>query len=66
MLSLARTLEFAGKGDEALEVYTQFVKEIPDYPDVAGIYRKMSPLAQQYGSAEQKNSCSVSCRPWLR
>jgi tetratricopeptide (TPR) repeat protein len=54
MLSLARTLEFSGQGQDALGVYTQFVKAFPDYPDLAGIYRKLSPLAEQFANPEQK------------
>jgi tetratricopeptide (TPR) repeat protein len=54
MLSLARALEFSGNGQEAMGVYEQFVKTFPDYPDLPGIYRKLSPLADQFGKAEQK------------
>ena len=54
MLSLARCLSFAGKGQEELAVYEEFVKTCPDYPDLQGIYRRIAPLAEQFGSPEQK------------
>lgn len=55
-LSLARTLDYSGQGADALNVYSQFVKSFPDYPDLLGIYRKLSPLAEQYAPAEDKEA----------
>jgi len=54
MLSLARTLDFSGKEADAFGVYQQFVKAFPDYPDLLGIYRKLSPLAEQFGKSQEK------------
>ncbi len=57
-LALARTLAVAGQGREALEVYQGFLKTFPDYPDPLGIYRKLSPLAEQFGKPEEKEQCA--------
>src|SRR5262249_44674925 len=54
MLGLARTLNLSGKAAEEFAVYQQFVKANPDYPDLVSIYRKLAALAEQFGSAEQK------------
>jgi uncharacterized protein (TIGR03790 family) len=54
MLSLSRTLTSAEQGREALEVYQDFLKTFPDYPDPLGIYRKIGPLVEQYGKTEEK------------
>jgi len=57
MLSLARTLTAAGQGQEALGVFQAFLKAFPEYPDPLGLYRKMSPLAEQFGTAADKEQC---------
>lgn len=49
MLSLARMFEFEGKEELAYSVYQDFVKTFPDYPDLVGIYRRLSPLSEQFG-----------------
>ena len=54
MLALARAFDFAGKEQDVFGVYQQFVKMFPDYPDLLSIYRKLTPLAAQYGKAEEK------------
>jgi tetratricopeptide (TPR) repeat protein len=53
-LALARTLDLMGNGEEALAVYQQFIKDFPDYPDLPAIQKKLAPLAEQLGKAEQK------------
>jgi uncharacterized protein (TIGR03790 family) len=53
MLALARTLDFSGKEQDAFSVYRDFVKVFPDYPDLLSIYRKLSPLAQQFGKTTE-------------
>lgn len=52
LLSLGRTLEFLGKTEDAFGVYQEFVKTVPQYPDMLSIYRKLAPLAEQLGKAE--------------
>ncbi|MHC1762840.1 MAG: TIGR03790 family protein [Verrucomicrobiia bacterium] len=54
MFSLARTLDFAGKGEEAFGVYQDFVKAFPDYPDLLGIYQRLSPMAESLGKPAEK------------
>jgi uncharacterized protein (TIGR03790 family) len=56
-LALGRTLAVSGQGQEALAVYQEFLKTFPDYPDPLGIYRKLSPLVEQFGKAEDKEHC---------
>jgi uncharacterized protein (TIGR03790 family) len=46
MLAQAELLGVYTKRQPALDLYQQFLKEFPDYPDVLGIYQKMLPLAQ--------------------
>ncbi len=53
-LASARTLEFVGKQEEASQTYQQFVKDFPDYPDLAGIYRKLVSLAEQLKKPGEK------------
>jgi len=45
-LADAELLGIYTKREPALELYQQFLKEFPDYPDPLGIYQKMLPLAQ--------------------
>ena len=54
MLSLARALDFTGKSEDAFVVYEQFVKKFPDYPDLLGIYRTLSPMAARLGKTAEK------------
>jgi uncharacterized protein (TIGR03790 family) len=54
LLALARSLDFAGKEEDVFGVYQQFVQAFPDYPDLASIYRKLSPLAEQLGKTREK------------
>jgi uncharacterized protein (TIGR03790 family) len=44
---LAAELAENGKEEEALEVYTSFLKENPSYPDAVEIYEKMDDLAKR-------------------
>jgi uncharacterized protein (TIGR03790 family) len=46
MLTLARTLVLFTREQQAWELYHQFVREFPDYPDLLGVYLKMLPLAK--------------------
>ena len=34
------------KEEQAFDLYQQFLKEFPDYPDPLAIYQKMLPLAR--------------------
>jgi tetratricopeptide (TPR) repeat protein len=46
MLAQAQLLVTVGKEGPALDLYQQFLKEFPDYPEQIGIYQKMLPLAR--------------------
>ena len=46
MLAQAQLLALYTKRQQALDLYRQFLKEFPDYPDLPGLYQKMLPLAQ--------------------
>jgi tetratricopeptide (TPR) repeat protein len=47
MLTLGEKLPALDKAAEAYEIYKQFVKQFPDYPDKTNIVRKLLPLAQK-------------------
>ncbi len=56
MLTQAQLLSLYTRRQQALDLYRQFLKEFPDYPDSLSIYQKMLPLAQdlnQTGEAEK-------------
>jgi uncharacterized protein (TIGR03790 family) len=46
MLAQAQLLATFVKEDQAFDLYQQFLKEFPDYPDPLLIYQKMLPLAR--------------------
>jgi len=46
MLAQAQLFALYTKRQQALDLYRQFLKEFPDYPDLPGLYQKMLPLAQ--------------------
>ena len=46
MLGRAQLLSLYTKRQQALDLYREFLKEFPDYPDLLGIYQKMLLLAQ--------------------
>jgi len=46
LLAQAQLLATFVKEDQAFDLYQQFLKEFPDYPDPLGIYQKMLPLAR--------------------
>jgi hypothetical protein len=54
MFSLARALDFAGKSDDAFAVYQEFLTAFPDYPDLLGIYQRLSPMAERLGKMADK------------
>ncbi len=54
MFSLARALDFAGKGEDAFGVYQEFVRVFPDYPELLGIYQRLSPMAESLGKPTEK------------
>lgn len=47
MLTLADDLIAADRADEAYHVYLQFLKDCPDYPDMAFIHQRLDDLAQK-------------------
>lgn len=52
MLALAGQLIALGQDKDAYEVYQQFLKDFPDYPDLVGIYKLLVPEAQKLGLNE--------------
>jgi hypothetical protein len=46
MLNLARLLAVYTREEQALNLYQQFLKDFPDYPDALAVYQKMLPLAK--------------------
>ena len=46
MLAQAQLLATFVKEEQAFDLYQQFLKEFPDYPDPLAIYQKMLPLAR--------------------
>ena len=53
MLAQAQLLATFVKEDQAFDLYQQFLKEFPDYPDSLGIYQKMLPLARSLKKASE-------------
>lgn len=54
MFSLARALDFAGQNEEAFGVYQEFLTAFPDYPELLGIYQRLSPMAERLGKTADK------------
>ena len=50
-LTQAQLLALYTRRQQALDLYQQFLKEFPDYPDLPSIYQKMLPLAQELNQA---------------
>ena len=48
-LTLADRLVDAGREREACDVYRQFIKDCPDYPDLPVVQRRLDELAQKLG-----------------
>jgi uncharacterized protein (TIGR03790 family) len=55
MLSLARTMDMAGKQEDLFDVYQQFVADFPDHPDLLNIYKRLSPLAEELGKTAERD-----------
>jgi uncharacterized protein (TIGR03790 family) len=53
MLTLAQRRTLYGPDKAAYDLYTNFLKEFPDYPDLLGIYQKLLPLAQKLAKKEE-------------
>src|ERR1044071_3043126 len=51
MLGEAQLLAVYTRRQQALDLYRQFLREFPDYPDPLSIYQKMLPLAQDLNQA---------------
>ena len=56
-LRLAERRAFAGPEQKALDLYEQFLKDFPDYPDLLGIYQKMLSLAQHLEKKDTVELC---------
>ena len=52
MLGLAEKLVALGRDEEADELYEQFLKECPDYPDKLGVQQKALALARKLNKAD--------------
>ncbi len=48
-LTLGSRLAASQRIQEAFDVYRQFLKDVPDYPDDLGVYRRLRELAQKLG-----------------
>lgn len=57
MLGQAQLLALYTRRQQALDLYGQFLKEFPDYPDRLGVYQKMLPLAQDLNQAAEVARC---------
>ncbi len=57
MLALAQKRAFYGPDQMAFNVYEQFLKEFPDYPDLLTVNKKLLPLAQKVGKKEDVEQC---------
>jgi len=53
MLALAGRLTDLGQDKDAYEVYQQFLKDCPDYPDQVSIYKLLTQAAQKLGLNEE-------------
>jgi len=54
MLTLAEKLTALGRDSEAYDIYKQFIRERPDYPDKLSVYRKLVPLAEKLNKPDAK------------
>jgi len=54
ILSLARTLEFDNKAEEAFEVYRRFVRTFPNHPNLTETYGKLVSLADRLSKPDHK------------
>ncbi|MHB8520641.1 MAG: TIGR03790 family protein [Limisphaerales bacterium] len=52
-LRLGGSLELFDRNSQAFELYRQFLKESPDYPDLLSIHRKLLALAQTLGKKDE-------------
>ena len=57
MLGQAQLLTLYTRRQQALDLYRQFLKEFPDYPDRLGIYQKMLPVAQDLNQPAEVARC---------
>jgi uncharacterized protein (TIGR03790 family) len=53
MLNLGTRLLALGRNQESYDVYKEFLKACPDYPDNATIYRQLAELAEKLGRKEE-------------
>ena len=57
LLTLAERRELYGPDAAALDLYHQFLKEYPAYPDLLGIYHKVLPLAKRLDRKDEVERC---------
>lgn len=53
LLTLAQRRGLLGSDPRAFELYQQFLKEFPDYPDLLTVYQKLLPIARKLGKADE-------------
>ena len=53
MLALANQLPSLGRDAEAYQVYQDFLKRFPDYPNPGAIYRPLRDLAEKLGRSQE-------------
>jgi len=62
LLTYAQRRELYGPDAAAFELYAQFLKENPGYPDLLSVYRKMLPLAQHLNRTADVEHCEKEIR----
>lgn len=62
-LNLADQLIAVGRDAEALDVFRQFVKDCPDYPDLASVQQRLADLAQKLGKTVTASQPTNSAPP---
>ncbi len=63
MLALALQLMSLQRDEEAYAVYQQFLKDVPDYADMAWIYKSLMELAQKLNHTEVRRQIPAGKKP---
>jgi tetratricopeptide (TPR) repeat protein len=53
LLTLGEKLTGLGREAEAYDAYARLLRECPDYPDKASVYKKLVPLAQRLNKPQE-------------
>jgi len=62
LLTYAQRRELYGPDSAAFDLYAQFLKENPGYPDLLFVYRKMLPLAQHLNRTADAEHCEMEIK----